>query len=94
MEDSISGATSADVNKGIFQPMYGQTSHELRSAGRKARSGLAGVGADPRDPVRERALNTDFLRGTTSEGGVYRPDIAGAEDKIPEGAEAVAAERD
>jgi hypothetical protein len=92
-EDSILGATSADVNKGIVRPVYGQTSRELRSEGRKARNGLAGVGADPRNAVRERALDTDFLKSPTGKGDMNRPDMVGAEDKIPEGAEAVAAER-
>ena len=87
------GATSADVNKGIGQPVYGQTSHELRSDGRKARNGLAGVGADPRDSVREWALDTNFLMSKTGKGRMSRLDMVGAEDKIPEGAEAVAAER-
>lgn len=91
-EESIPGATSADVNRGIGQPIYGQSSHELRSD-EKGRNGLVGVGADPRDPVRERGLDTDFPKDPAGKGGRHREDILSAEDKIPETAEAVAAER-
>lgn len=86
------GATSAEVNRGVGQPIYGQSSHELRSSDRKERNGLAGVGGDPRDPVKERRLDSDYQKGATGEGLKSR-EMVGAEDKLPEGAEAVAAER-
>jgi hypothetical protein len=97
--DAIPGATSADVNKGVGQPVYGQSSRELRGrggghkgrrGGRKDRIGLAGVGADPRDPVKERGLDLDVPKGM--EKLMYH-DFAGAEEKLPQGAETVAAER-
>ena len=93
-EESIPGVTSADVTRGVGRPLYGQTSNELRRAHRKARYGLVGVGADPRDPVRERALDKDYPTSKTGGNGISGPDITGAEDRLPESAEAVAAERD
>lgn len=102
-KDAMHGATSADVNKGVGQPLYGQTSRELRGkcsgrkarrGGRKERNGLAGVGVDPRDPVKERALDSDFPKDRMGKRGLNWHTFAGAEDKMPQGAEAVAAERD
>ena len=88
--DAIPGATSADVNKGVGQPMYGQSSRELRGrggghkgrrGGRKDKIGLVGVGADPRDPVKERGLDLDVPKGM--EKLMYH-DFAGAEEKLPQ----------
>jgi len=55
---------------------------------------LSGVGADQSDPVRERGLDVDVEKGSRGKSGNDRQDILGAEERIPEGAEAVAAERD
>lgn len=92
-EESIHGATSADLNKGIGQPMIGETSRELRhnaEKGRppKSRYGLEGVGASATDPVKQRGLDMDHQKHAV------RPDKLGAEDRLPEDAETVAAERD
>jgi hypothetical protein len=52
------------------------------------------VGADRNDPIRERALDVDVEKGTRGKSGVDRQDFLGAEEKVPESAEAVAAERE
>jgi hypothetical protein len=97
-DKTIPGATSRDVHKGIGQPIYGQSSHQkrLKRNGEKKgkhKHGLVGVGADPRDPVRERALDIDVPKGTR--GKSANPEnIPGAEERLPETAETVAAERD
>jgi hypothetical protein len=52
------------------------------------------VGADQNDPVRERGLDVDVEKGTRGKSGVDRQDVLGAEERVPESAEAVAAERD
>jgi len=92
-QDSLSGATSADVHTGYGHPGSGQTSNELRGDGRKERSGLASVGADGTDTVRERGQDIDFPKGTKGYSGVNREDIPGAEEREPASSEFVAAER-
>jgi hypothetical protein len=95
-DETIPGATSRDVHKGIGQPIYGQSSRQLRHGEKKGRHkhGLVGVGADPRNPVRERALDIDVPKGTRGKSGVNRQNVPGAEERLPETAETVAAERD
>lgn len=88
--EAMSGATSGDVHRGLGQPVWGQSSHELRGDG-KGKHGLAGVGADPRDSVRERALDIDTPKDTRGKGGISRYNIPGAEERLPETAESVAA---
>ncbi|PQE28133.1 phosphatidylinositol n-acetylglucosaminyltransferase gpi3 subunit protein [Rutstroemia sp. NJR-2017a BBW] len=89
-QDTIHGATSADVHTGIGKPMSGMTSKEIRgdgSKGSREKNGLARVGA-------ERALDTDFPAGTKGKSGENRgEEIDGAEERPPETAETVAAER-
>jgi hypothetical protein len=82
------------VHTGYGHPGSGQTSSELHGRRKKERSGLAGVGADPRDPIRERALDIDVPKGTRGKSGANRQDIPGAEEREPVSAEGVAAERD
>jgi hypothetical protein len=49
---------------------------------------------DPTDSFRERALDTDFPAGTKGKSGANRgEEIDGAEERPPETAERVAAER-
>jgi hypothetical protein len=90
--DTIGGATSADVHTGLGHPGSGQTSKELHGdgnyPGKKPKSGLAGQGADPTDTIREHGQDIDFPKGT--KGKSNEP---GAEDRLPESAEKVAAER-
>lgn len=81
------------MNRGIGQPIYGQTSNESRGRGDSARGGLVGVGADPRDPIRERALDIDAQKGTRGKSGTNRENVPGAEERVPEDATKVASER-
>lgn len=93
--DTLTGASSSDVNTGIGKPVDGQSSKELRHDGGKSQgSGLEGVGAttsqssiNPHDPVHanQRALDKD-------EAVVGRSDVPGAHERVPEGAEQVASE--
>ncbi|KAH7136692.1 hypothetical protein B0J13DRAFT_625338 [Dactylonectria estremocensis] len=54
------GATSADVHKGLGHPGEGQTSQELHGGKRKrAGAGLEGVGASSSDPIKEQGLDDD-----------------------------------
>lgn len=92
-EESLLGSTSKDVNRGIGQPISGQTDSETRGRGANDRSGLEGVGANPNDPIRERALDIDVQKGTRGKSGVNRENILGAEERLPESAETVASER-
>ena len=51
------------------------------------------MGADPSDSFRERGLDIDHPKGTKGKSGENREDILGAEERLPESAESVAAER-
>jgi hypothetical protein len=82
------------VHTGYGHPGSGQTSNELHGTRKKERSGLAGVGADLSDPIRERGLDVDVPKGTRGKSGADRQDILGAEEREPVSAEGVAAERD
>ena len=81
------------MNRGIGQPISGQTDSETRGRGANDRSGLEGVGANPNDPIRERALDIDVQKGTRGKSGVNRENILGAEERLPESAETMASER-
>jgi hypothetical protein len=87
--DTLGGATSADVNKGMGRPMQGETSTEMHHDGRhkrkKERDGLIGVargGSGLRDEgnVEVRRLSRD-----DNEHGPRnaRQHNEGAEDKAP-----------
>jgi hypothetical protein len=65
----------------------------LRGVRKKEKNGLAGVGADPSDSFRERGLDIEHPKGTKGKNGENREDILGAEERLPESAESVAAER-
>ncbi|EAQ84550.1 hypothetical protein CHGG_08564 [Chaetomium globosum CBS 148.51] len=96
------GATSGDVHSAstFARPMEGQTGRELHGAHavgkrKKERSGLEGVGAtDNREEEtvegRARALGADLPEGVERGVKVSGP---GAEERVPVGAEEVAAER-
>ncbi|KAG9233449.1 hypothetical protein BJ875DRAFT_464127 [Amylocarpus encephaloides] len=91
--DTLGGATSADVHMGLGHPGQGQSSNELHGTGKKEKSGLAGVGADQSDTVRERGQDIDFPKGSKGYSGENRQDIQGADERVPAGAEEVASER-
>lgn len=91
--DTIGGATSADVSKGIGQPLQGQTKSEIRHDGHPGRSkvgrGLIGVpgtsvtatnrAADPAVDERQRALNKDEATpGRGDKGAVGAEDVPSA----------------
>lgn len=61
--------------------------------GDTSRWGLVGVGADPRNPVRERAVDIDVQKGARGKSGVNRENVPGAEERLPEDATRVASER-
>ncbi|OCK82029.1 hypothetical protein K432DRAFT_325079 [Lepidopterella palustris CBS 459.81] len=99
---TLQGANSADVHTGLGHPGQGQTSQELRhdgsKGGAKQTHGLAGVGATVgnkgevvkgRDPefAGQRALDEDVPSG--KRGNLGGP---AAQERVPEGAETVAAE--
>jgi hypothetical protein len=63
----------------------------LRGVRKKEKNGLAGV--DPSDSFRERGLDIEHPKGTKGKNGENREDILGAEERLPESAESVAAER-
>ncbi|KAH6697335.1 hypothetical protein F5X68DRAFT_238740 [Plectosphaerella plurivora] len=89
--DTLIGATSADVHKGIGLPASGQTSQELHDNS-KRRAGLEGVGANLTDPVREQRADVSIPPGARGKSG-NPSDIPGAENLVGESAETVAAER-
>lgn len=89
--DTIGGATSADVHKGLGHPGQGQSSAEQRHGGQRAHKkagyGLASQGAatnetsatDPRVDESQRGLEKDeAIRGRGNKGAT------GAEDLPPE----------
>lgn len=89
--DTLIGSTSADVHTGLGHPGSGQTSQEMHD-GSKQRGGLEGVGASLSDPVREQ--RNDVSVAPDSRGKTQNPtDYPGAENRVPESAETVAAER-
>ena len=95
--DSIPGATSGDVHKGLGHPGQGQTSADKDVSGR---SGLMGVGAsgvqsgmggvDERTDASQRGIEKEGSRTKDTVGEF----AAGAEERLPATADEVAAERD
>jgi hypothetical protein len=94
--DSLPGATSADLHAGLGHPGQGQSSAELHhggnrgGGGQKQTAGLEGVGAGDRLPA--RAEETAVGRKTTGNDGSVGGGGLAAQERIPEGAESVAAE--
>lgn len=88
-EDTINGATSADVHRGYGHPGSGQTSNELKGDGTKDRNGLEGVGGDPSQRMVPKGAERDHDVGPRSD----RENFMGAQDRWPVGAREVAAER-
>jgi hypothetical protein len=88
-EDTLPGPTSKDLYTGYGHPSEGQTSRELRSQGGE-RHGLVGVGADPRNPVREFGWGRDHPKGGVNVED--RSALMDAEKREPVKAEELAAE--
>jgi hypothetical protein len=93
-QDTVGGATSADVPTGYGYPGSGLTSRELHGIREEGEIWVKCVGADQSDPVRGSGLDVDLPESTRGKSGVDRQDILGADERVPVGAEAVAAERD
>ena len=80
-KDTLVGATSKDVHKGLGHPGSGQPASQRKF--HKDRSGLEGRGANKVDWVKERGLDRDHRKGgklTSIEG---RAEILSAEDRLP-----------
>ncbi|KAI1363155.1 hypothetical protein F5Y08DRAFT_253026 [Xylaria arbuscula] len=95
--DTLTGATSADVYTGLGKPIQGQERREIEkpSGGhrKKERSGVAGVGgSEGIDSVRQKGadLPEGVYKGMRGKGTDEYP---AAEDRVPTGAEEIAAER-
>ncbi|KFY45940.1 hypothetical protein V494_00697 [Pseudogymnoascus sp. VKM F-4513 (FW-928)] len=69
-EDTITGATSQDVYKGLGKPVQGQTTGDLRHD-TSQRSGLEGVGTSAEDSISKRGLDRDVAKG-----GITRDDVS------------------
>ncbi|RDL40595.1 uncharacterized protein BP5553_00574 [Venustampulla echinocandica] len=67
----IPGATSKDVHQGLGHPGSGQSSKELHGdgayPGKRDRHGLAGVGGDRADSIKERGLDSDHQKGLNTD---------------------------
>lgn len=63
----------------------------MHGTGKKERSGLAGVGADPSDPVREMRWDRDVPAG--ARGKANPENVRTAEERLPVGAEEVSTQR-
>jgi hypothetical protein len=92
--DTIVGATSADVHTGMGKPVQGQTSSEEKSKRLGSKEGS--VLANERDAFNEQGLGVDHRKGGTANASKVeeKDDLSGAEYRLPETAESVAAERD
>jgi len=89
-QDSLTGATSKDVHRGLGHPGSGQPASQKNF--HKERSGLEGRGGDTKDWVRERGLDRDHQKGgklTSAEG---RAGVLSAEGRLPSTAEHLATE--
>lgn len=91
--DTLGGATSAQVDFGYGKPMSGMTSKEKHGVEKRDRNGLTGVGANDKNNVFDtaRSKGADLPDGV--EKGMRTGNYTGAEDKLPESAEHLAAER-
>ncbi|KAF7533225.1 hypothetical protein G7054_g7254 [Neopestalotiopsis clavispora] len=95
--DTLTGATSETLNKGLGKPVRGQEDLDMkaghsRSGGRKS-GGLAGVGASA-------GIDSARLKGADLGEGIHKGmkgkgtgDYPGATERFPESAEQVASER-
>ncbi|KAH9905458.1 hypothetical protein F4778DRAFT_779794 [Xylariomycetidae sp. FL2044] len=92
--DTLPGATSADVYKGLGKPMQGQTSSELHGKEKKERSGVEGRGASAGvDSVRQKGA--DLPEGVhKGMKGKWHPEYPAAEDRPPVRPEELASEAD
>ncbi|KAJ9298108.1 hypothetical protein DTO271G3_3713 [Paecilomyces variotii] len=96
--NSIPGATSKDVHRGLGHPGVGETNNEIRHDGqhhrKRAGQGLEGVGASrPNEPDERARPDQRGIEREEARGGQHGDKGAlAAEDKQPESAETIAAE--
>lgn len=95
--DTLTGATSQDVHRGMGKPLQGQTSVELGHDGahgrKKQSAGLESVGAHREDRGLERRLpDQRGLEKEAKTSGTWRKAGRAAEDMRPEPAETLDAE--
>lgn len=89
VEDTLGGATSADVHAGLGKPTQGQTGQELHgdkhvgNRKNRERAGLEGTGASAGVDM-AAAKGADRPEGVTK--GPGRSEFAGATEKVPESA--------
>jgi hypothetical protein len=88
-QDTINGATSADVHQGYGHPGSGQTSNELKGDGRRDRNGLEGIGGASTQGMVPKGAERDHETGPRSD----RENFMAAEDRLPVDAHELAAER-
>jgi hypothetical protein len=81
-EDTLVGATSKDVHKGLGHPGSGQPASQKNP--HKERSGLEGRGANPDDWVKKRGLDRDHEKGGKLNSEEGRANIITAEDRLPD----------
>lgn len=99
--ETLPGATSADVNTGHGKPLQGQENRELQHGGKRAHkregAGLEGVGASVGVDI-GRQKGGHLPGGGVETGSEARGKASaaypGATERVPESAEAVAAEFD
>ncbi|KAI5918446.1 hypothetical protein F4810DRAFT_725663 [Camillea tinctor] len=90
--DTLGGATSQDVYRGLGKPIQGQEGRELHGRHKKERTGLEGVGASAGiDSVRQKGA--DLPEGVTKGSKDTTAEYPAAEERIPVSAEELATER-
>lgn len=96
--ETLPGATSADVNTGHGKPLQGQENRELhgKRANKRERAGLEGVGASVGiDIGRQKGGHLpDGVETGSDARGKASAKYPSAAERVPESAEAVAAEYD
>ena len=94
-EETLGGATSADLYKGMGKPLQGQTGGELHgnkhvgNRKHRERAGLEGTGASAGVDM-ARLKGADRPEGVTK--GVEGTEFRSATEMVPEGAESIASE--
>lgn len=87
----MGGATSADVHQGLGHPGSGQTSQELHG-GKRSKEGHFAASAKGNISMEDSIGSRKLDIGREGRGKASR-DHPAAEDRVPESAETVAAER-
>jgi len=91
--DTMPGATSADVHRGLGHPGSGQTSQELHGTHKHVGAGLEGVGANARDPIHDQGADRPYETNKHGKGGQAAENYPSAEDRENVKADELASER-